>query len=33
VGATSTPDAFAAEIDQDRKVAEQVVKAAGMGAE
>ena len=33
VGATSTPDTFAAEIDQDRKVAEQVVKAAGMGAE
>jgi tripartite-type tricarboxylate transporter receptor subunit TctC len=33
VGATSTPDTFAAEIDQDRKVAEQVVKAAGMGAD
>jgi tripartite-type tricarboxylate transporter receptor subunit TctC len=33
VGATSTPDAFAAEIDQDRKVAEQVIKAAGIGAE
>ncbi len=33
VGGTSTPDAFAAEIDQDRKVAEQVVKASGMGAE
>jgi tripartite-type tricarboxylate transporter receptor subunit TctC len=30
VGATSTPDAFAAEIVEDRKVAEQVVKAAGM---
>jgi len=33
VGGTNTPDPFAAEIDQDRKVAEQVVKAAGMGAE
>jgi tripartite-type tricarboxylate transporter receptor subunit TctC len=33
VGATSTPDAFAAEIVADRKVAEQVVKAAGMEAE
>jgi len=33
VGGTNTPDRFAAEIDQDRKVAEQVVKAAGMGAE
>ena len=33
VGATSTPDAFAAEIVADRKVAEQVVKAAGMGGE
>jgi tripartite-type tricarboxylate transporter receptor subunit TctC len=33
VGATSTPDAFAAEIVADRKVAEQVVKAAGMAAE
>src|SRR5215472_3721522 len=33
VGATSTPDAFAAEIVADRKVAEGVVKAAGMGAE
>ena len=30
VGATSTPDAFAAEIVADRKVAEGVVKAAGM---
>jgi tripartite-type tricarboxylate transporter receptor subunit TctC len=33
VGGTNTPDAFAAEIAEDRKVAEQVVKAAGMGAE
>jgi len=33
VGATNTPDAFAAEIVEDRKVAEQVVKAAGMGPE
>jgi tripartite-type tricarboxylate transporter receptor subunit TctC len=33
VGATSTPDAFAAEIVEDRRVAEGVVKAAGMGAE
>jgi tripartite-type tricarboxylate transporter receptor subunit TctC len=33
VGGTNTPDAFAAEIVEDRKVAEGVVKAAGMGAE
>jgi tripartite-type tricarboxylate transporter receptor subunit TctC len=33
VGTTNTPDAFAAEIVEDRKVAEQVVKAAGMAAE
>src|SRR5262249_35533210 len=33
VGATNTPDAFAAEIVEDRKMAEQVVKAAGMAAE
>ena len=33
VGSTSTPDAFAAEIAEDRKVAEQVVKDAGMGPE
>jgi tripartite-type tricarboxylate transporter receptor subunit TctC len=33
VGGTNAPDAFAAEIGEDRKVAEQVVKAAGMGAE
>ena len=33
VGATSTPDAFAAEIVEDRKVAEGVVKAAGMEPE
>lgn len=33
VGGTNTPDVFAAEIAEDRKVAEQVVKAAGMGAE
>jgi tripartite-type tricarboxylate transporter receptor subunit TctC len=33
VGATNTPDAFAAEITGDRKQAEQVVKAAGMGAD
>jgi tripartite-type tricarboxylate transporter receptor subunit TctC len=33
VGGTSTPDAFAAEIADDRKVAEHVVKDAGMGAE
>ena len=33
VGATNTPDAFAAEIVEDRKVAEQVVKAAGIAGE
>jgi tripartite-type tricarboxylate transporter receptor subunit TctC len=33
VGATTTPEAFAAEIVEDRKVAEQVVKDAGMAAE
>jgi tripartite-type tricarboxylate transporter receptor subunit TctC len=33
VGATNTPEAFAAEIVEDRKVAEQVVKAAGMAAD
>jgi tripartite-type tricarboxylate transporter receptor subunit TctC len=33
VGATNAPEAFAAEIVEDRKVAEQVVKAAGMGPE
>jgi tripartite-type tricarboxylate transporter receptor subunit TctC len=33
VGSTNTPDIFAAEIVEDRKVAERVVKAAGMGAE
>jgi tripartite-type tricarboxylate transporter receptor subunit TctC len=33
VGATNSPEAFAAEIVEDRKVAEQVVKAAGMGPE
>src|ERR1700733_4008038 len=33
VGATDTPDEFAKQIADDRKVAEQVVKAAGMGAE
>jgi tripartite-type tricarboxylate transporter receptor subunit TctC len=33
VGATSTPDAFAAEIIEDRKVAQGVVKAAGMAPE
>ena len=33
VGATNTPEAFAAEIVEDRKVAEGVVKAAGMAAE
>jgi tripartite-type tricarboxylate transporter receptor subunit TctC len=33
VGATNMPDAFAAEIVEDRKVAEGVVKAAGMAAE
>ena len=33
VGATNTPDAFAQEIVEDRKVAQGVVKAAGMGAE
>jgi len=33
VGATTTPDAFAQEIVEDRKVAEGVVKAAGMGPE
>jgi len=31
VGATNTPDGFAKQIADDRKVAEQVVKAAGMG--
>jgi tripartite-type tricarboxylate transporter receptor subunit TctC len=31
VGATNTPEAFAQEIVEDRKVAEGVVKAAGMG--
>ena len=31
VGATDTPDAFAKQIADDRGVAEQVVKAAGMG--
>src|SRR3984885_2173689 len=31
VGATDTPDGFAKQIADDRKVAEQVVKAAGMG--
>ena len=33
VGATNTPDEFAQEIVEDRKVAEQVVKQAGMGPE
>ena len=33
VGATDTPDDFAKQIADDRVVAEQVVKAAGMGAE
>jgi tripartite-type tricarboxylate transporter receptor subunit TctC len=33
VGATNTPDAFAQEIVEDRKVAEEVVKAAGMAPE
>ena len=33
VGATNTPEAFAQEIVEDRKVAEGVVKAAGMGPE
>jgi tripartite-type tricarboxylate transporter receptor subunit TctC len=33
VGSTNTPDAFAKEIVEDRKVAEQVVKQAGMGPE
>ena len=33
VGGTNSPDAFAAEIVEDRKVAEQVVKDAGMGPE
>jgi tripartite-type tricarboxylate transporter receptor subunit TctC len=33
VGATNTPEAFAQEIVEDRKVAEGVVKAAGMAAE
>jgi len=33
VGATNTPDEFAQEIAADRKVAEQVVKQAGMGPE
>ena len=33
VGATNTTDAFAAEIVEDRKVAEQVVKAAGMAGD
>ncbi len=33
VGATDTPDAFAKQIADDRVVAEQVVKAAGMGPE
>jgi len=33
VGGTNAPDAFAAEIAEDRKVAEQVVKAAGMAAD
>ena len=31
VGSTNTPDEFAQEIVADRKVAEQVVKQAGMG--
>ncbi len=33
VGATNTPDEFAKQIDEDRAVAEQVVKQAGMGPE
>jgi tripartite-type tricarboxylate transporter receptor subunit TctC len=33
VGATNTPDQFAKQIADDRVVAEQVVKAAGMGPE
>jgi tripartite-type tricarboxylate transporter receptor subunit TctC len=33
VGSTNTPDEFAREIVADRKVAEQVVKQAGMGPE
>jgi tripartite-type tricarboxylate transporter receptor subunit TctC len=33
VGATNTPDEFAAQIAEDRLVAEQVVKQAGMGPE
>jgi tripartite-type tricarboxylate transporter receptor subunit TctC len=33
VGVTNTPEAFAQEIVEDRKVAEQVVKAAGMAAD
>ena len=33
VGSTNTPDEFAQEIVADRKVAEQVVKQAGMGPE
>jgi tripartite-type tricarboxylate transporter receptor subunit TctC len=33
VGSTNTPDEFAQEIIADRKVAEQVVKQAGMGPE
>jgi len=33
VGATNTPDEFAQEIVEDRKVAEQVVKQAGTGPE
>jgi tripartite-type tricarboxylate transporter receptor subunit TctC len=33
VGATNTPDAFAKQIADDRAVAEQVVKEAGMGPE
>ena len=33
VGSTNTPDEFAKEIAADRKVAEQVVKQAGMGPE
>jgi tripartite-type tricarboxylate transporter receptor subunit TctC len=33
VGATDTPDEFAKQIEEDRAVAEQVVKQAGMGPE
>jgi tripartite-type tricarboxylate transporter receptor subunit TctC len=33
VGATDTPDEFAKQIEEDRVVAEQVVKQAGMGPE